>query len=175
MEVDKIIFGRFFRLGGSAGIASGIFFILAALALFTSILVSDIPALVFATLVLFANVLIAFTIMAIYIVQIKESGNEGVAGFVLSMIGLLLDLANFFDPLGSILFIIGLTLLAFVNTRSGRLPTLALWLWVAAAVLSLPFVLLGWRLLIGLALIISGAIRIWLGVALRLKTVAGMD
>jgi hypothetical protein len=123
-----MVFGRLFRWGGSAGIASGFLFILAALALFTSILVSDIPALIFTTLILFANVLIVFTLMAIYIVQINENDNGAVAGFALSTIGLLLDLANFFDPLGSILFIIGLTLLAFVNMRSGSLPTSALWL-----------------------------------------------
>ena len=170
-----MVFGRFFRLGGSAGITSGVLFILAALALFTSILVSDIPALVFTTLVLIANVSIVFTLIAIYMIQIKDSGNEAVAGFVLSMIGILLDLANFFSPLGSVLFMIGLTLLAVVNMRSGRLPMLALWLWVAAAILSPPFVLLGWRLLIGLALILSGSMRIWIGVVLRLKSAAGFD
>jgi hypothetical protein len=164
-------FGKLFRLGGSAGITSGILFILSALVLFASIFVSGIPDIAFVTLVLFSNVLIVFMIMAIYGVQIKETGNEGVAGFALSMIGLLLDLADFFSPLGSVLFIIGLALLAIVNMRTGRLPTLAMWLWVAVAVLSLPFALLGWRLLIGLVLIFSGAIRIWLGTALRLITV----
>ncbi|HEY46864.1 MAG: hypothetical protein AMJ88_06910 [Anaerolineae bacterium SM23_ 63] len=162
-------------MGGSAGIASGILFILAALALFTSVFVTDIPELVFITLVLFANVLTGFLLIAVYIVQIKETGNTVIAGFVLSMIGLLLDLANFFDPLGSILFVIGLALLAIANLPTGRLPTLAMWSWVVVAVLSLPFVLLGWRLLIGLALILSGVIRIWLGVALRSVVVVGGD
>jgi hypothetical protein len=174
-EVHSMVYGKFLRFGGYAGIASGVLFILSALTLFTSVLVSGVPTLVFTTMVLFANVLIVFMLIAIYMVQINESSNEASTGFVLSMIGLLLDIANFFSPLGSILFMIGLTLFAVVNMRNGGLPTLALWLWVAAAVLSLPFVLLGWRLLIGLALILSGSMRIWLGVVLRLKKVSAID
>jgi hypothetical protein len=170
-EVHEMTFAKLFRLGGSAGIASGILFVLSALVLFAGIFASSIPDIVFITLVLFSNVLIVFTIMALYGVQIKETGNEGVAGFALSMIGLLLDLADFFSPLGSVLFVIGLALLAAANMRTGRLPILAMWLWVAVAVLSLIFVILGWRLLIGLVLIFSGAIRIWLGTALRSITV----
>jgi hypothetical protein len=65
-------FEKVYRLGGSAGVASGILFILSALALFTSILVKGIPDLVFITLVLFANVLIVFLLIAIYLVYIKE-------------------------------------------------------------------------------------------------------
>ena len=168
-------FERIFRMGGSAGIASGVLFILSALALFLSVLVTGIPELVFITLVLFANVLIVFMLIAIYLVQIKEIGNMAVAGFVLSMIGLLLDLANFFDPLGTILFIVGLALLAVANMNTARLPNIAMWSWVAVAILSLLFMILGWRLLIGLALILSGGIRIWLGVVLRSLEVAGGD
>ncbi len=168
-------FEKVYRLGGSAGIASGILFILAALTLFTTILVTGIPELVFITLVLFANVLVFFLVIAIYVVQIKEIGNLATSGFVFSTIGLLLDLANFFDPLGSILFVIGLALLAVANMPTGRLPVLAMWSWVAVAALSLPVVLLGWRLFIGLALIISGVIRIRLGVVLRSGVVAVGD
>ena len=133
---------------------------------------TGIPDLVFITLVLFANVLVIFLLIAIYLVQIKETSNLATSGFVLTTIGLLLDLANFFDPLGLILFVIGLTLLAVANMPAERLPNLAMWSWVAVATLSLPFVLLGWRLLIGLALILSGCIRIWLGVVLRSSMVA---
>jgi hypothetical protein len=165
-------FVKVYRLGGSAGVASGILFILSALALFTSILVTGIPDLVFISLVLFANVLVIFLLIAIYLIQIKEISNLATSGFVLTTIGLLLDLANFFDPLGLILFVIGLTLLAVANMSAGRLPNLAMWSWVAVAALSLPFVLLGWRLLVGLSLILSGCIRIWLGVVLRSSMVA---
>jgi hypothetical protein len=91
------------------------------------------------------------------------------------MIGLLLDLANYFAPLGWILFVIGLALLAVANMPSGRLPNLAMWSWVVVAAISLPFSFLGWRLFIGLALILSGCIRIWLGVFLRSGEVVGSD
>jgi hypothetical protein len=111
-------------------------------------------------------------LIAIYI-QIQGTGNLAASGFVLSTIGLLLDLANFFDPLGSVLFVIGLALLAVANMPARRLPTVAMWSWVAVAALSLPFVFLGWRLLIGLILILSGCIRIWLGVVLRSGVVLG--
>jgi hypothetical protein len=168
-------FGKVYRLGGSAGIASGILFILSALALFTSILVKGIPDLVFITLVLFANVLIVFLLIAIYLVHINETGSSATSGFMISIIGLLLDLANYFDPLGWILFIIGLALLAVANMPSGRLPNLAMWSWVVVAAISLPFSFLGWRLFIGLALILSGCIRIWLGVFLRSGEVVGSD
>jgi hypothetical protein len=134
--------------------------------------VTGIPDLVFISLVLFANVLVIFLLIAIYLIQIKEISNLATSGFVLTTIGLLLDLANFFDPLGLILFVIGLTLLAVANMSAGRLPNLAMWSWVAVAALSLPFVLLGWRLLVGLSLILSGCIRIWLGVVLRSSMVA---
>lgn len=163
------------RLGGSSGIASGILSILAALALIISILVTDIPELVFMTLVLFANVLVVFLLIAIYLVQIKETGNLADSGFLLSTIGLLLDLANYFDPFGSILFVIGLALLAVANMSTGRLPNLAMWSWVAVVVLSLPFVFFGWRLLIGLVIILSGCIRLWLGVVLRSIVVASRN
>ena len=66
-------------------------------------------------------------------------------------------------------------LFAAANMPSGRLPKLAMWAWVAVAALSLPFAFLGWRIFIGLALILSGCIRIWLGVVLRSGVVAGSD
>jgi hypothetical protein len=110
---------------------------LSALALLTSVLMTDSPELVLITLVLFANVLIVFMSVASYIVHIKETRNQAVVGFVPSTVGLLLDLANFFSPLASILFITDLALLAVTNLLTGRLSTLAMWSWVAVAVLSL--------------------------------------
>jgi len=124
---------RAIRSGGSAGVASGCLSIAAALALVISMFLPVIPEFVFVTLLLCADVLIVFTLMAVYAFGIERAGPLSNNGVVLSIVGLLLGLARFFSPLGSVLFVAGLMFLAMANTRRRKLPVGATWLWFAGA------------------------------------------
>ena len=163
---------RAIRSGGSAGVTSGSLLVLAALVLIASRFVAVVPDLAFVTLLMFANVLAVFALMALYATRIERAGSLSNYGFVLSVAGLLFDFARFFSPLGSVLFAIGLLLLAVANTRRRTLPVWILWLWFAGTTCALPLIILGWRILAGAAMIASGVARISLGMALRSRAYA---
>jgi hypothetical protein len=165
MSLDRAI-----RSGGSAGVTSGSLLILAALVLIASRFVSAVPDLAFLTLLMFANVLVVFALMALYATRIERAGSLSNYGFVLSVAGLLFDFARFFSPLGSVLFAIGLLLFAVANTRRRTLPVWVLWVWFGGTISAVPLVVLGWRILAGVAMIASGVARISLGMALRSRS-----
>lgn len=124
-------------LSGTAGLLSATFDLVGALAAFAVMIVPAIPQLSYTLFFTAANVLLVFLLMGIYGCQTEESGTPGLAGFVISVIGLLLGLARFFPPLGWLLYLIGVCTLSLANMRTARLPRGAMWFWAVAILLSI--------------------------------------
>ena len=157
---------RLARLSGLAGILSGALFLLGAVVVMTGSIVPGIPEIVGGVLIVFANVLIAFTLMGLYGVQVDQAGGMGLVGFVLAFMGLLLRLAGFFSPLGSVLFLIGIVILALAIVRTDAFPLWWMWLWFFGALMLMASGFLVFRVLMVLGLVCSGLARLVFGTAL---------
>ena len=160
---------QLFRLSGWAGMISGVFDLLAALVIVVGVFVQGVPEAAVGAPLLVANVLIVFALMGVYACQAEQVGALGLTGFVLATGGLLLSLANFFPPSGSLLLLIGLLLLAIAGQRAGELAGGGLWLWLAGSLASTTAGLLRLFILLALGVIIAGLGRVWLGYTLRQK------
>ena len=149
------------RMGGNASIIGGGLAILAGLTMMVGRFIGEVNVgLVF--LLLGSALCNIFALVGLFSILEDDKGTAKV-GFVLGIIGLGLDLANFFDPTGDGVFLIGLLLMALANLKAKKLPAWGFWLWLGGVLVALGLVILGWMLLAGLALIVSGAGRIWLG------------
>jgi hypothetical protein len=148
---------------------SGAFDLIAALVIVVGISVPGVPEAAVGGSLLAANVLVVFALMGIYACQVEGVGALGLWGFVLAVGGLLLALANFFAPSGSLLALLGLFLLAIANQRAGKLPGGGMWLWLAGALASNVAGLLRIFILISLGLALTGVGRLWVGYTLRRK------
>jgi uncharacterized protein (DUF697 family) len=163
MPVKKLL-----RLSGTAGIISAVLDLAGALLAIAVVIVPAIPLLSHAVLSTAANVLLVFLLMGIYGCQIEESGTQGLAGFAISVIGLLLGLARFFSPLGWLLFLVGVCTLSLANTRTARLPRGAMWFWAVATLLSIGLPYTGvWLLSAVLCRLLTMYAKLQIGRSLR--------
>lgn len=159
-------FRKALHSSGVIALVSGVLHIIAALVIVVSFFAPVIPDAVFTSSLVLANVLDIFVFMAVFGVQLEAGGTLGAVGFGLAASGHLLALSNFYAPSGSILLTVGILLLAIATLLSGKLTHWPLWMWFAGAVITLTFVMLGVGLAIGAGLLLLGAARVWLGVAL---------
>jgi len=115
-------------------------------------------------LLLVADLLIFLALIGLYGVQAEETGTPGLVGFILAEIGL--AVTPVLAPMGWLLFLAGLLVLAAARSRAGALPAGAMWLWFAGALLSVSAGVLGLGLLLAVGLLVSASGRAWLGRAL---------
>ena len=163
-EVPQMSANQVFRLSGLAAIISAALSLLAAMASIVGIVVPVIPDLVVFMLLVVNNAFILFALIGFYGIQHKESGGLGLAGFILAMCGVLLDLV--FAPLGWLLFLAGLSLFAIANQRTGALPAWGVWLWLLGALVAILGGVLSVSMIFALGLMTAAGGRAWLGSAL---------
>jgi hypothetical protein len=169
MSTNKLI-----NLSSTAAVISGFCSILAALAIFGTDFIPNIPDIIAGILILVADILIIFILMGVYGVQIEESDQTGLTGFAISTIGLMLSLSGAFSPLGRFVLVTGLFILAYASRNTAVLPTAGLWTWATGVALSLIgiFVSIAFdssvvTIVIAAGVLVSGLGRVWLGTALR--------
>lgn len=162
------------RLSGRASLASGVCVIIASLVILTGVFGISVPEDVATFLILVARILAVFAFLGVYAIQYKESGQAGMLGFALSLIGSMLVLSGAFSPLGLAVLAIGLLVLAAATRRAGVFPDSGLWLWSAGLVVgfagifaSIPFDAAFVDTIIALSFAISGIGRLVLWRQLR--------
>lgn len=154
---------RLFPFNGWAAIVSGSARSLAAFAILVSILLDGIPELVVVSLLLIANIFMVFALMGIFGCQVEELGEYGFLGFVLAVIGILLNLADFFPPSDDLFFLVGLSIIVTRNERSAILPKWGMWLWLAGSAISVTGAYFGVLLVVVPGLLLAGFGLVWVG------------
>jgi hypothetical protein len=112
-------------------------------------------------------------LMGVYAVQCRRAGWLGLLGFVVAEAGLLTTMGPVPNPVGLIVFLVGLLVLSVASTRAGVLPRASMWAWLVGAVVAtvapmLPFLTQHrWHVLVFLlAITVSALGRVGVGIAL---------
>lgn len=156
-----------YRLSGLSAIASALLSGLAVITSLVTIFIPKFPGIVLPTLLIFTDTFILFALIGFYLVQYRDIGVAGLAGFSLMVFGLMLSVRL---PLpGRALGLVGLLLFAIANMRPGILPSSGMWLLFGGALVSIAAAFLGFRLVFALGLTVAAIGRGWLGAVLLFK------
>ena len=112
---------RIFRLSGLAAMASGVSALLAAFMVLAGVFVPVMPELPLVVLLVITDLLTIFALFGLYSCQYQESGALGLFGVLFAMGGILLSFIA--PPVGRLIFLVGMLLMALANARSKGMPT----------------------------------------------------
>jgi hypothetical protein len=119
---------QFVRWSGVAAAITGIFGILAALG------TGDSAPWVYAV----SNIATVFALVGIYIFQRQKAGTFGMIAFLVALGGALLVTFAFNTETSTLIYAVGLILIAIVALRAKSFPAWVPWLWLAATIIGIP-------------------------------------
>ncbi len=160
MTTEKLI-----RWTGLSSMISGAIIFLAALT-------AAIAPNAVGTIVLIAGVFLLFALMGLYLCQIEETGILGLIGFVVAIAGAYISVGRFLPPSGTVIFWVGIILLAVATMRARVLPywaTWLLWLWAVAGLVSIVALVANSIVLLAIGLVLSSIARAGVGITLWFK------
>ena len=157
---------RLLPFNGWAAIVSAAARLLAAGLILAAILLGGIPELAVVVTLLIADIFLVFALLGVFGCQIEELGEYGFLGFVLAEIGVMVSLADFFPPAGSVIFLAGLLLIALRNQRSSILPPGGMWSWFAGSLIAAAAASAGYALLTVAGMLLAGSGLFWTGMHL---------
>ena len=142
---------------------SGALPLLAGLALIASIWAGEAVNLAIALLLILSKSLLVFVLLGVFSAYTPKVPGLWFSGFLVSILGVQFDLADFFTPLGPTILLGGLIMMAIAvpgqpsNLRAG------FWMWILANTVALGSVFLGLSTLLSAAVCVAGMARLIIG------------
>jgi hypothetical protein len=118
----------FVRWSGVAAIITGIFGIIAALGTGASA----------PWIYVVSNVATVIALLGIYLFQRESAGVFGLIAFLVAFAGALLLTFNYALEMSTMVYALGLVLLAIAALRAGSFPRWVPWMWLAATIVGIP-------------------------------------
>lgn len=153
------------RWCGYAAFASGLLLIIASLTLLVSSWAADDLALVTSLLLIFAKFLLVPILIGIFLYGDSTRG-FWLTGFLVAVLGVQFELADFYPPLGTVTLLIGLVFMAVSVSPNAPKMQLGLWGWIGANILAFVSGILGLGLMLVAAVFIAGCARLLIGTVL---------
>ncbi len=126
-----------------------------------------IPEIISPMLIIGANVLAVFGILAWYCSQVKETGLTGYWGFLITMSGLLLGMSGFFAPYIWGVYLIGFAILAAANSMARHYPSGMAWFWLLGTTIGMAGTFLGLHMATWVGTVLSCSCQFLMGTAIK--------